>query len=87
MTQFEIYTDNVPAQIQITVFHPQVVTAVRLVFDGEGRGHGRIQNVQFGNDQFDLARGDMGVLARTFFDGTRYLNNIFASDLIGLLTK
>ena len=46
MTQFQVLADSVTAQVQITVFHTQVVTSVRLVFNREGRSYGCIQDIQ-----------------------------------------
>ena len=87
MTQFQVLADGVAAQIQITVFHTQVVPPVRIVFNRERRSHGSIQDIQFRNDDFDLTGRDIRVFAGTFANGSRHLDNIFASQLICFLTK
>ena len=87
MTQFQVLAYGVAAQIQITVFHTQVVPPVRIVFNRERRSHGSIQDIQFRNDDFDLTGRDIRVFAGTFANGSRYLDNIFASQFICFLTK
>ncbi|CDB09896.1 putative uncharacterized protein [Bacteroides sp. CAG:633] len=87
VTQLQILADCRTAQVQITVFHTDVVASVGIVFNGEGRSQGGVQYVQLGYNDFNVACRNVGVLAETFVHRTGNLNDIFASQVIGLLAK
>ena len=87
MPQFQVLAYTRAAQVQVAVLHPQVVATVRFIFDCEGRRNGRIEDIQFGNNQFDIARRQMRVLARAFAHRARYLYHILAPQLIRLFAE
>ena len=86
VAQFEIFAHARTPQVEVTIFHAQVVAAVGLVFDGERRRGSLVQHVQFGNDDFDIARGHIGIFAVALGHCTGYLNNVFAPEVICFLT-
>ena len=87
MTQLQILAHAGTTQVQVAVLHPQVIPAICLIFDGEGRRNSRIEDIQFGNNQFDIARRQMRVLARALAHRARYLYHIFAPQLIRLFAE
>ena len=82
VAQFEIFAHARTPQVEVTIFHAQVVAAVGFVFDGERRRGSLVQHVQFGNDDFDIARGHIGIFAVALGHCTGYLNNVFAPEVI-----
>ena len=87
MAQFQILTNGITTQVQVTVFHTQVVAAIRFIFDRERRSYGSIQYIQFRNNQFDIPCRNIFVLAGTFSDSSRYLNHILAAQFVCFFTK
>ena len=87
VAQFEVPPHVRPAQVQVAVLHPQFLAAVGLLLDGEGWGLGPVQHLQLGDDQFDLAGGDLRVLAFAFTHRAGGLHHEFAPQLAGLLAQ
>ena len=67
-------------EVQIAVFHPQVVTAVGLVLNGEGRSHGLVQNVDGRHLDLDVAGGNLIVLGRALDDFADGLDHEFTAE-------
>ena len=67
------------AQVEVAVFHTQVVAAVRLLFDGEGRGLRLVEHLDPLGDHFDVARGHLGVLRLALDDASRDAEHPFAA--------
>ena len=70
-------------QVEIAVFHAQVVAAVRRLLDGEGRNFGLMEHDDLLGCHLDVARGHLGVLRRTLDDLAGHLNDPFAAQLAG----
>ena len=70
-------------QVEIAVFHAQVVAAVRRLLDGEGRNFGLMEHDDLLGGHLDVARGHLGVLRRTLDDLAGHLNDPFAAQLAG----
>ena len=62
MAEEQVPLDRASAQIQIAVLHAQVIPSIGVVFDGEGRGVGCIENGQVLNLNLDLTGRDLHVL-------------------------
>ena len=87
VTQFEVLTDCSTTQIQITVFHTNIIAAVGIILDGERRCEALTQDIQFPDQDFNIARRHLGILALTFADLTFYLNTELTSQFVGTLTQ
>ena len=87
VAQFQVLAHSRAAQVEVAVFHAYIVASVRIVLDGKGRGERRIEHVQRGNDDFDIARRQVGVLAEAFVHSTGCLYDIFTSQVVGAVAK
>ena len=83
VAQCEVALQRRTAQIQITVFHTQVVAAVRVLLDGEWRRLRLIQDDEFVGRNLDVARRHLGVLRRAFNDAPFGLKHVFAAEVCG----
>ena len=54
--------ERVSPEVQITELGSDVLAAVALVFDCEGRGHGLVENIDGLNFYLDFSGGHLGVL-------------------------
>ena len=66
-------------QVEVAVFHAQVVAAVGILLDGEGRGLRFVEHFDAFGRHFDVARRHLGVLRFAFDDTARDLQHPFAS--------
>ena len=87
MTQFQIRAHGITTQIQVTVFHADIIAAVCIILNRKRRSHGSIQNVQFGNDNFNVSCRNVCVLAETFIHCSCDLNDEFTTQFIGTVAK
>ena len=87
MAQFEIASHGVSAQVEIAVFHADVVAAVGIIFDGEGRRDALTENIEVCNDYFDVAGGQVGVLALSLLHLSLDLDAELASQFVGALAE
>ena len=87
MAEEQIALDRAAAQVEVAVLHAQVVAAVGVVLDGEWRGVGRVEDVEFIHLDFDLAGGDLQVLGLALADGADGLDDELAAELPGLATE
>ena len=87
VTQLQVLADRLAAEIQIAVFHAEVVAAVRIVFYRERRCQGWAEHFQLFGDDFDVTCRNLAVLALPFADSPLHLNAVFASQLVGFSTE
>ena len=87
VAQQQIVADAAAAQVEVAVFHADVIAAVGVVFDGEGRHFGRVEHREPADGYFDVAGGELGVLAGALNHFAVDLNHIFAAERIGLLAE
>ena len=87
VTQLQVSSHALAAQVQITVLHTDVVAAVGLVLDGERRRQAFAQDVQILGQNLDVARGHLRVLALTLADGAFHLHAELAAEAVGLGTE
>ena len=85
VAQDEVALQRRTAQVEVAVLHPQVVTAVRDLLDGEGRGQRLVEDVDLLGRHLDVARRHLGVLRRTLDDAARDLDDELASQTGGRL--
>ena len=83
MTQDHVAQQRCAAQIEVTVFHAQVVAAVRDLFDGERRNVRAVEDRQCVGRDLDLSGGHLRVFRLAFDDAARHLKDEFASQLGG----
>ena len=72
------------AEVEVAVAEPQFLVGVGLVGDVERRGLGLGQDPQFGDVDFDIAGGELGVGSLPHPDGPAGHQHILASRLFGL---
>ena len=58
----DILLYRMAAQVEVAVLHAQVVAAVGIVFDGEGRHFGGVEYLHGRHLDLDVAGGAVGVL-------------------------
>ena len=87
MAQLEIAADGAAAQVEIAVFHAQVIAAVSVVFDGERGDVADIQNLKAVGDDLDVACGNFGIFRRAFGYCSRDLNDKLAPEAVGFVVE
>ena len=87
VAQLDVLPYGVAAQVEVTVFHPQVVAAVGVVLNCKGRHERFVEHVERGNDNLDFAGGDVFVFGVPFVDGAGGLDDVFAPEVVGLVEK
>ena len=87
MAQLEVLSHACAAQVEITVFHPQVVAAVGIVLYGERWCERRAEHVEFLGHNLNVAGRHLVVLALALADRALDLNAIFTSKGVGLLKE
>ena len=55
MTELQTFPYRIPTQIQVPVFHSQLVTAICVIFNGEWRKFSGIKHTQLRYFYFDFA--------------------------------
>ena len=71
---------RIAPEVEITVFCAQVLAAVALVFDREGRGEALVEDVDAGYADFYVTGRHLGVLAAALDNFALHLDHIFASE-------
>ena len=66
------------AQVEVAVFHAQLVAAVGIVLYREGRRLGTVEHLQARDLHFDVARGEFGVLVAALQHLAVHPDNAFA---------
>ena len=79
MTEFKILTHCRASQIKVTVFHSNVITAIRIVFYCKRRSDTLTQHIQFRNENLDVSSGHLGVFALALTDSSLHLNTVLTS--------
>ena len=87
VTQLEVAAHGGAADVEVAVAHAEVVAAIAIVLDGEGRSLGLVEDNELGDFDFDVASGKFGVLAGTLDDGASGLDDIFAAKATGFFTE
>ena len=87
MAEFEILAHAGTAQVEIAIFHAEVVAAVGVVFNGERRDFAAVQHFQLACDHLDVAGGHIGVLAAAFSHAALHLHHKLAAQMITGLGK
>ena len=67
--------ERTAAQVEIAIAGADILAAIRLVLDGEGRGHRRVEYAEVRKPDLDVARRQFGVLALAFLDHARGLDD------------
>ena len=83
VTQHQRVLQRIAAQVQVPVFHADILSAVALVFDGEGRGDALVEDVDGVHLDFDVARIHLRVLALALQDFAGSLDDEFPSQRSG----
>ena len=57
MAQFKVCSDDVAAQVKVSVLHADIVAPVCIGFDGEWGGERCVEDGELRNVDFNVARG------------------------------
>ena len=87
MTQLQILTYRGASQIEIAVFHADIVTTIGIVLYCEWRSDALAEDFELADNDFYIARGQIGILAMTLTDSSFRLNTELTSQLISPLTE
>ena len=87
VAQLEVGTHIGAAQVEVAVFHAQVVAAVGMFLNGEGRHFGGIEDKELRDEDFDVAGGQFAVFGEALGHGAGHLDDIFASQSVGLFAE
>ena len=71
------------AQVEVAIFHAEVIASVGLVFDGERRHFGAVQHVHFSDCYLYIAGGDIRIFAGALHDGARGTDHPLTSQVFG----
>ncbi len=83
VTQHHVALERPAAQVEVAVFHPQLVLTVGFLFDEEWRHLGFVQDFDGCGHDFDVTCGDFGVFARAFGDDAGDFDDKFAAKGLG----
>ena len=86
MTQLQILANSRTAQVEITIFHTNIITAIGIVLNSERRCGTLREHLQTLYQNLDVASIHLWVLALTLAYHTLYLDAVFASQLVGCIT-
>ena len=87
MAQFQVAAHRRASQIQISVFHSEVVATVCIVFYCKWRSERATQHRQFLSDNLYIACCYLVILTLTLAYNTFHANAIFASQFVSFITK
>ena len=87
MAQFEILTNSLTAQIEITILHTDIIAAIGIILNGERRCQTLAQHIQFLYQNLNITRRHLGILALTLANLTFHLNTELTTQFVGLFTK
>ena len=87
VAEFKVAAHGAAADVQIAVLHAQVIAAIGIFFNGEGRRVGGVEHGEFAHIDFDVACGHLVVLGVAFGHHTFHLQDVFASQFVGALAK
>ena len=87
MTQFQVLTHTTATQVQITILHADIITAVCIILNRKRRRQTLAQHIQFLCDNLNVSRRDILVLTLTLINGTLHLNAPLASQTVSLFAK
>ena len=66
IAQLNIFLHCIAAQVEVAVFHPQVVATIGIILNGEGWRSGFVENAEFADGNFYIAGSNVGVFAGSF---------------------
>ena len=87
MAQFQILAYAGTAQIEVTILHTDIVTTIRIVFDGKGRCQALAQHIQLVSQNLDVACRHLRVLRLALADNTLYLYTPLTTQTISLFAQ
>ena len=87
MTQFQVLSHHLASQVEVSVLHAQVISAVGMVLNGERRCETWAENIQLMGNNLDVSGGHLVVFALSLRHSTLYLNTVFSTQLVGLFAQ
>ena len=79
MTQHQVLLNRFPSQVEVPVFHAQIISAIGVVFDGKRRSFTRVEDVQCRDFDFNITRAHLSILGLTNEHFSGHLDNEFSS--------
>ena len=87
MTQLKVLAHSLTAEVEITVLHANIVTAIGIVFNCERRSRSLVEDVKFTYNYFNVTCRYIRILALTFAYYAGCLNYIFTAKVRSLLAE
>ena len=87
MAQLEVFAHGSAAQVEVAVFHTEVVATIGVVLDCERRHFALVEQRHAVNDYLNFAGGHVRVLARPFRHLSRHLDYEFPAEVVGSLAQ
>ena len=84
MAQFQVFAHGAASQVEIAVFHAQLITTVCFVLDGERRSDTLAEHIQLRNKYLDVTCRHLWVFALPLAHESSHLYAIFTSEFVGL---
>src|SRR5690606_9840357 len=81
VTELQAFPDHISPEVEVAVFHAEVVSAVSIIFYGEWRYFRRIQYRQLSHLQFDFTSRYLVVLGKPFNNSSFGAHHIFTTKL------
>ena len=85
MAKLEVLAYRRTAEVQIAVFHAEVIAAVGVVLDCEWRYLAAVEYVKSVGDYLDVSGGEIGVFRASLAHGTCDLNHEFTAEFVGFV--
>ena len=83
VAQLQVLAHAGTAQVQVAVFHTEVVAAVGIVFDGEGRDFAAVEHTQRAGYDFNFAGGEVRVLVAALGHFADHFHHKLAAQGVG----
>ena len=87
MSQLKILAYSGTAQIQVTIFHTDIISTIGIVLNSKGRRETFTENRQSIRHNFNIPRRHLRIFALALTHHTFYLNTKLATQFIGLFTE
>ena len=87
MTQFQILAHGLTAQVQIAIFHADIVATISIVLNGERRRDALAEHRQTAHQNLNVASRHLGILRLSLTHYAHSLHAVLTAQLVGLVAK
>ena len=87
MTQLQVLAHSLASEVEITIFHSQVIATISVVLNGKRRSLRLIKHIQHLHNNLNITCRNIAVLALTLTHLTCNLNDILTTQFGSTLTQ